>query len=153
MDKNWYKPSSGFKTFQKKTFFFMVLGPILPKIVFWKQKLPNVVKNTENRRFFESQTIINLQKLAKIGRTSHKKIRLDLYTSCLFFCDFSVYKKVWRKKARQNVAPQKKQRAKNGVPKTTRQNGPPPETARRKTYFHCEFRYITPPNFSFMGHC
>ena len=45
----------------------MVLGPIWPKIVFWKEKkkFPNLPKNTENPRFFEFH---KSHKMAGIGR-------------------------------------------------------------------------------------
>ena len=42
----------------------MILAPILLKIAFWKKKLPNLPKNTENPRFFEFQKIIKCPKSA-----------------------------------------------------------------------------------------
>ena len=48
--------------------FLMVLGPIWSKIVFWKKKLPNLPKNTENPRFFEFHKVTKWLEVAEIGR-------------------------------------------------------------------------------------
>ena len=44
--------------------FLMILGPIWSKIVFWKRKLPNLPKNTENARFFEFPKITKWPEVA-----------------------------------------------------------------------------------------
>ena len=44
--------------------YSMILGPIWSKIVFWKKKLPNLPKNTENSRFFEFPKFIKWPELA-----------------------------------------------------------------------------------------
>ena len=44
--------------------FLIVLGPILSKIVFWKKKLPNLPKNTENPRFVEFPKVTKWPELA-----------------------------------------------------------------------------------------
>ena len=45
--------------------YSMILGPIWSKIVFWKKKLPNLPKNTENSKFF---WISQIHKMAGSGR-------------------------------------------------------------------------------------
>ena len=48
--------------------FLIVLGPIWPKIVFKKKKLPNLPKNTENPRFSEFPKVTKWPEVAGISR-------------------------------------------------------------------------------------
>ena len=51
-----------------KKSFLMILGPIWSKIVFWKNKLPNLPKNTENPWFFEFLQITKWPEVTGSGR-------------------------------------------------------------------------------------
>ena len=62
--------------------FLMILGPIWSKIVFWKKKLPNLPKNTENPWFFEFPQIT---KWPEVADNYSKTLALPQSLSKIFF--------------------------------------------------------------------
>ena len=62
--------------------FLLILGPIWSKIVFWKKKLPNLPKNTENPWFFEFS---QMKKWPELADNYSKPLALPQSLSKIFF--------------------------------------------------------------------
>ena len=65
--------------------FLMILGPIWSKIVFWKKKLPNLPKNTENPWFLNFLKSQNGRKWSELADNYSKTSDLPQSLSKNFF--------------------------------------------------------------------